>query len=789
MADQVRTPSFCVQCRSRCGCTAVTENGVLVAIEPAPEHPTGVKLCPKGQASPELVYHPDRLTTPLRRTSPKGAQPQWEKITWSEALDAIAAKLGDIKSNFGAEHVAFSVTTPSGTQISDGIAWIERFIRCYGSPNTIYGTEICNWHKDFASRFTYGTDIGTPDFANTDCILLWGNNPAATWLARSVEIQKAIKRGAKLIVVDPKPTLYARRANNWLRVRPGTDQALALGLAHILIARGTFDVSFIRDWSNGPFLVRSDTGDFLRDSDLVDGGRTTVFLAAVKGQSQFLRFDTETGCWLDDPAGIDLMAEGQTDGLGGAIAYRSAFSHYAAAAAAYPPKRVSELTGIAVDDLYRAADTLSASRSVAYYAWNGVGQSVTATQTDRAISLLYSLTGSYGAAGGNVPGGAAAFADISGMDLLPDAQRQKALGIDLRPLGPPRSGWVTARDVYKAILTKTPYPIRMLFSFGTNLLVSQPDTAQAREALKHLDFHVHADLFLNASAQYADIVLPVSSSWEHEGLRTGFDCSLEGLRQVQLRPAAVAPVGDARSDTEIVLALASRLGMNDQFFGGSVDRGHDHMLAATGLTVAELRTQPKGVILPGTVTLRPYAEHDASGRAKGFPTPSRRLEVYSEVLQRHGQAPVPILDDNDLPRHDPDRPLRLGCAKTIIYCHSQHRNLPSLRRLLPDPLLEMSVEAAATRGIAANDWVEVTTVAGSFVARCKISKDLAADSVFAQHGWWVEGAPNTPYAHADDLRANMNSAVDTTLSDPISGSIPLRATSCEVRRLPQGPAL
>ncbi|HMP07945.1 MAG TPA: molybdopterin-dependent oxidoreductase, partial [Lacipirellulaceae bacterium] len=603
MAGQTRTPSFCVQCRSRCGCTAVTENGVLVGIEASPSHPSGLKLCPKGQASPELVYHPDRLTTPLLRKSPKGSSKvEWEPMTWRDAIANIAERMNHIRAAHGAEQVAFSVTTPSGTQISDGISWIERFVRAYGSPNTIYATEICNWHKDFASRFTYGTDIGTPDFANTDCVLLWGNNPAATWLARSVEIQKAIKRGAKLVVVDPKPTLYARRADAWLRVRPGTDQALALGLANALIARGSYDRRFMQDWSNGPLLIRLDTGLFLREADLQTGGRPNVVLAAAKGPNALLRYDMVAGAWLDDPSDVELDAAGSVQSASGKLEYKSAFSIYAAAAAQYPLDRVSYLTGVTREDLNRATDVLASSASVAYYAWNGIGQSSTATQTDRAVSLLYGLTGSYGAAGGNVPGGAAAFTDISGMDLLGGAQRKKALGFDQRPLGPPSQGWVTARDVYRAVLDGTPYPIRMLFSFGTNLLASQPDTDLCRAALSKLDFHVHADLFLNASARYADIVLPVSSSWEREALRLGFDCSLDGLRLVQLRPAAIKPIGQARSDTEIVLSLGSELGLADKLFGCDVDRGHDHMLAPSGLTVAKLRAQPEGITVPGTAT-------------------------------------------------------------------------------------------------------------------------------------------------------------------------------------------
>ena len=202
MPATTRTPAFCTQCRSRCGCVAVVEDGRLTGIEPLPGHPTGDKLCPKGRAAPELVYHADRLTHPLRRTNPKGsADPGWQPISWDEALGEIARRLRDISAAHGPEQVAFSATTPSGTHISDGISWIERLIRAYGSPNTIYATEICNWHKDYATRFTYGTDIGTPDFAHTDCVLLWGNNPAATWLARATEVQKAVKRGARMIVV------------------------------------------------------------------------------------------------------------------------------------------------------------------------------------------------------------------------------------------------------------------------------------------------------------------------------------------------------------------------------------------------------------------------------------------------------------------------------------------------------------------------------------------------------------------------------------------------------------
>jgi anaerobic selenocysteine-containing dehydrogenase len=783
VTKEERTPAFCTQCRSRCGCAAVVRDGRLVAVEPMPGHPTGEKLCPKGRAAPELVYHKDRLTVPLRRTAPKGAaDPDWQPIAWEAALDEIAERMLTIKDRHGAEQVAFSVTTPSGTHISDSIGWVERLIRAYGSPNSIYATEICNWHKDYATRFTFGDGIGIPDFAHTDCVLLWGNNPSATWLSRAVEVQKGLRRGARLVVVDPRPTALARRADQWLQVRPGTDQVLALGLAHLLIEKEAFDRPFAAEWTNGPLLVRSDNGRLLRESDLQQGGRADVLYACATPDGDLLAYDSSRGVWLDRGSTPMLQAHLDVTTRDGLVSCSSAFAIYAAAAAQYPPRRVAEITGISESALQNAARIISGATSVAYYAWNGVGQSVTATQTNRAISLLYALTGSYGAAGGNVPEDKNRFGDLSGKNLLSPEQREKALGLEDRPLGPALSGWVTARDVYRAVLEKKPYAVRMLFSFGTNLISSQPDTALAQQALRALEFHVHADFFLHATARYADIVLPVATSWEREGLRTGFDGSLRGARRVQLRPPVIAPIGLARSDIDIVLGLAQRLRLQDVFFDGDADSGHDAVLAPAGLSVAQLREAPDGIEL-AEIPLRAHAATDASGAVRGFPTPTRRIEIYPERLLEHGYAPVPAFAPADIPAGSEKFPLRLGCAKTVAYCHSQHRNIASLRRLAPDPILEMPVDTARTRGIREGDWVRINTREGSAVARAKLAAALPADTVFAQHGWWIEGPDGSPYDRDHALAANLNQVISTAARDPVSGSIPLRCSWCEVQKI------
>ena len=104
----------------------------------------------------------------------------------------------------GPESVAFGITTPSGTGLQDAYPWVERLRNVFGSPNAVFGTEICNFHRDNVYSYTFGVDTPMADFANTDCIVLWGHNPSATWLAFGNKVAEAKARGAKLIVVDPR---------------------------------------------------------------------------------------------------------------------------------------------------------------------------------------------------------------------------------------------------------------------------------------------------------------------------------------------------------------------------------------------------------------------------------------------------------------------------------------------------------------------------------------------------------------------------------------------------------
>ena len=786
-----RIPGYCALCTSVCGCISVVDDGRLVAVEPDPSHPTGKALCGKGRAAPELVYHEDRLLHPLRRTTRKDAPPAWRRISWDEALDETAAHLKRLAAEHGPESVAFAITTPSGTGIQDGYPWVERLRHAFGSPNAPYGTEICNFHRDDIHALTFGVDTPMPDFAQTDCIILWGHNPSTTWLAYASRVAEAKARGAALIVIDPRRAGLAVKADAWLRVRPGSDGALALGLANLLLEDGAYDAAFMRDWSNGPLLVREDDGTPLRADRIGRGADPALRVAWDEGAGAPMLYDPATGRYDGGAPALGGRYEIAVAGAdGGTIPCRTAFDLYAERCRAYPPEKVEAIAWVPADRLREAARLIAGADAVSCYSWSGVGQHTNASQTSRAIALLYALTGSFDAPGGNVLFDTIPVADIRGRELIAPAQMAKAVGGAGRPLGPEQQGWIASDDLYRAILDGHPYPIKGMVSFGTNILVSHADTARGEAALKALDFAVHIDMVMTPSAALADIVLPVNTPWEREGLCTDFKVGADAAAFAQLRPAAVESLGESQSDVWIAFELARRLGLANRFWGGDIDASYREMLAPSGLDLDELRRAPGGVRVDRETRFRKYAGGGNSGPAPGFATPSRKVEVFSEPLQAAGQAPLPDYVEpaiGPLSRTDlaADFPLVLTSAKSLHYCHSQHRGLPSLRRREPDPVVEIHPETAAARRIADGDWVRLATPEGAVRARAAFSRNLDPRVVSATHGWWQACSaldlPGYDATGADG--ANVNAVIGNRDTDPISGSVPHRSYLCEITRM------
>lgn len=789
---------YCTLCRSRCGTLNTVSGDALVRVEPDIRHPTGLAMCPKGRAAPELVHSPHRMLHPMRRTTPKGApDPGWEPITWDQALKEIAEKLGRIRAESGAEAVAFGVTTPSGTPLSDSIDWIERFVRAFGSPNIAYGTEVCNWHKDHAHAFTFGCGMPVADYPNAELILLWGHNPSNTWLAQANAIAQGRRSGARLLVVDPRRTALAAQADAWLQVKPGTDAALALGLVNLLLASKRYDQAFVRDWTNAPLLLRADTGRFLRVGDYqADSENPDAWVAWDQQSNQPVSYDTRYPASMQGSARFALRGEYAVLINGKPTPCLPVLEQLARRVDQYSPAYIETVTGVQESSLRAAADLIAQSQAVAYHAWSGVAQSTNATQTERAIAILYALTGSFDAPGGNRIYPKQPANSVNGLDLIPAEQRAKALGLNDRPLGPPAMGWVTARDLYQAILTAQPYQIRAFMGFGTNQLASQADVSMAQAAYQQLEFHVHCDLFETPSAKYADIFLPVNTPWEREGLRIGFEISQAAQELVQLRPRMVTPRGESRSDNDIVFDLACRLGMNDVFFDGQLEAGWDYQLAPLGVSVADLRrSQGNSIRVPLVHHDMEYGRpldadgnsHAQGGAVHGFSTETRRVELYSELLLRHGYDPLPSHDDTAAGLgHENTYPLTLTSGKSGYYCHSQQRSLATLRKRSRTPEATVNPALAAEKDIQSGDWIRITTPAGSARFIATLDPHIKKDVIHADYGWWqaCEELGEPAYPVYGPQNSNYNGLISAVKADPISGSVPMRHFPCQLERDP-----
>ena len=287
--------TYCAMCTSRCGVVATVQDGILTKVNADPDHPNGC-ICVKGTSAPEIVYSPDRLQYPMIRTRPKGERdPGWQRVSWDEALDLTATRLLDIKGGHGAESVVFSRATPAGGSSSDFDGWVTRLANAFGSPNVLTTTHICTWNRGWGSKHTYGVPTPIPDYDYTGCMLLWGYNPQVSEPAAAMRISQAQARGAKLIVIDPRWNNLTQKADLWLRVRPGSDGALALAMIHVLLDEGLYDAAFVREWTNGTLLVREDTQQLLTMRDLAPEGDPGTFVVWDAGTNAPAGYHPERG--------------------------------------------------------------------------------------------------------------------------------------------------------------------------------------------------------------------------------------------------------------------------------------------------------------------------------------------------------------------------------------------------------------------------------------------------------------------------------------------------------------
>jgi anaerobic selenocysteine-containing dehydrogenase len=447
------------------------------------------------------------------------------------------------------------------------------------------------------------------------------------------------------------------------------------------------------------------------------------------------------------------------------------FDEYRAYVRLFAPEAAEQVTGVPKEKIIAAARLYATTKPAAIVtSSNTTVHHTNGVQNHRALLALIGLTGNFDRPGGN--------------HIIPTTYYERATGLAHRGHEfeqvrrweemAPRVGqaehpiWCRlvsqgqSMALPQQIQSGKPYPIRAILGFGFNHRM-WPGSDSVKESLRKLDFFVNTDLFLTDSAKMADIVLPACSSFERNEL------FISASRFAFWTEPIIPPVGESRPDVDIVVELAKRLDLNDELLSQGHEAGMDWIFAPAGVTIEELRKHPGGYPLTG----RPETGYEKY-RKKGFPTPSGKMEFTSLVLKEAGMDSLPVYRE---PRFSPvsepelakTYPLILTTgARLPMYVHSRTFRVPWLRRLRPDPMVDINPLDAAARGLEPNQWVELATPRGSLHVRANVTEYVPP------------GVVNMIYGFPG---ADVNELIDPDSRDPISGYAGYKSLLCEVKKL------
>jgi anaerobic selenocysteine-containing dehydrogenase len=687
--------SHCRMCHGGCGVLVYTKDGRVAKIAGDPDCPINHgTLCAKGLASAQLAYHPDRLTYPVRRVGPK-ASGQWERISWDEALNAIAERINHYKVTFGPESIVLGYGTGRENE-----AVIYRFANLLGSPNVLTAGHFCYGPRIATSILTCGTNPIVDYENNPKCIMVWGNNIVISNPDeyKGEPFSVALSKGAKLIAVDPRMTRIAARADVWLQLRPGTDAALALGMLNVIVNEGLYDKEFVSNH--------------------------------VYGWEPFVKRVNE-----------------------------------------YPLDRVEQITWVPREKTVQAA-RLFASTKPAGIQWGvAIEQQINCADNDRLLMALMGITGNIDVRGGQVLFQTPRIRNVGHFGahrMLPDVQREKRLGGERFRLAG-NFGIINPKCVWDAILTEEPYPVKMLFFISSNPLMTRGNAREVYRALEKVEFMAVSDFFITPTAELADIVLPTATWLEMDYIGDFWK------RHGYILPRRkVIQVGECRSDHEMLNDLAHRVGQGEHWWD-NFEHALDWILAPIGITWKDFK---KMDYIRGERVEQKY-------NLKGFSTPTRKFELYSTLLEKWGYDPLPQYRE---PLESPyskqewhsTYPYILITGRRLPgFFHSENRQLPWMRELHRDPVVELHPETAAKEGIQEGDWVVIESPRGKIRQRAKFFQGMDPRVVSAEHGWWFPEKKDA--GHGWD-ESNINILTDNAYEncDPAMGATHIRTLLCRI---------
>jgi anaerobic selenocysteine-containing dehydrogenase len=665
----------CRLCQSACGLDVYVEDGRLVKIRPMKEHPIH-RLCVKSSAIAEWIYSPKRITKPLKKVNG-----EWQETSWDDALGIVAERLSELRTEYGAKSLVVHLGEPLvGTEVP---RMAIRFCSLFGTPNYTSGASLCFIAKAIGHGLTVNRRMFplSPSYKNTKCVVVWGRNPEESKIGEEANVIAAQKRGAKLIVVDPRVTRLAKKADLHIQIRPGTDGAMALALMNVIITEELYDKAFVEKWTTG-----------------FDKLKTHV---------------AELG---------------------------------------YSPEVVARITGISADKIRQFARMYATTKPATITQGVSLDHCINGVQNSRAVSILIAITGNLDVSGGNtynypLP--------QTSLRVKGRVKVEEAIGADY-PIFTKFVSETTAMPVPDAILTDKPYPVKALIVQACNPVLTWPDTGKVIKALEKLDFLVVSDLFMNETAEMADIFLPAAAFLERKII---MDYATKGTPLFMLGQKAIEPPPECKEDWWVWAELGRKMGYNDYFPWRDSDELLSYLLKSTGITLEQLEENPAGIIY-GSERQRKYEE-------EGLATPSGKVELFSPTLAAYGYDPLPTYTPSAKPPAEYPLNLITG-ARTVAFTHSQYRDINRLKKLVPEPLAEISPETAKELGIADGEKIIVETPDNSVSLKAKVTPDILPGVVSLQHGW---------------AEANVNLLTTYQPLDPISGYPALKTIPCRVRKI------
>ncbi len=714
-----------------CGLIITTdEEGNFVKVEGDPDHPiTEGRLCPRCLALGEFLNHPDRIKHPMKRAKEDRGKDKWERITWDEALDILETEVRRIWDTYGAETISvFKGTGRESTFYAPAMA--QAVFKTSNSAQALSGNS-CYGPRTVVADYMFGAGYPELDYAAffpdrydderyvvPKYIMLWGksplqSNPDGFFGHALIDL---MKRGSKLIVVDPRLTWLAARAEYHIQLRPGTDSAVGLALLNVIITEDLYDHEFCDRWVYG----------------------------------------------LDELA---MRVKDTTPEWAAEIAWVPADTIRGAARAFATNAPSSIMWGLAVDQMQNGAQ---------------VGQEILALGS---ICGYMDVPGGITLALPNSFMGKWSYETLSCVD--PDVVAKR---IDAKDKHPAFATGVYAHpdEILDVMETEDPYALHMVYFYASNPIAPCMGAEPERwyQAFMKMDFNAAQDCFMTPTIMgVCDLVLPVSGFAEHDGVvmpHFGRNTHFLGAMNAALDP------GEMKSDLEIALIVGKRLNPEawpwdnvEEFFDEQIHTQYDWGFR-------ELKEQ---VVFQQPFEYRKYEKGKLRPDGQpGFNTPTGLIEVCSSIYEDFGEDPLPYFMEPAMsPYSTPDLyeeyPLVLTTGgRDYASFHTEHRQIPSLRAITPDPLVTIHPDTAKEYGINDGDYVLIENMYGKCVERARVTKEVEPRVIHATHGWWYpEDAPEAPGLYGT-WKSNINKLLPGFKVGKLGYGAPYKNLLCRISK-------